>query len=302
MAPAKLFIDYWDKVIKNWMAGKICPIQQHVLNIKKLNLEQKDMPEPYWGNPLDCSLVIINYNPGGSANDSCHTTLGYKNRCDCTLFRQVEKRGYSDVALPFPLLDVCKGRSALLRDRWLETYAGHNWWLKRKKWILQIVDSCKESMLEKGIVEPKKDKKPFAIELCGWHSQGWPTDGAKLMVNDVYVQKEVKDYFIYPLIDAILHYSDYKIGICIGKGFENVFQPNGFKDITISVGKKLSGHYTITTGNDIQPIPSVKRYYKVFQKVSSGQKVNIINTWTRGSNVSPANKFKYFEADLISHL
>lgn len=62
------FINYWDKVISDWFKGIIDTEQSaygHLVN--------KDyMPEPYIGNPMKCSFVVVNYNAGAGDSRDPH--------------------------------------------------------------------------------------------------------------------------------------------------------------------------------------------------------------------------------------
>ncbi|MBR1801277.1 MAG: hypothetical protein IJ767_07305 [Bacteroidaceae bacterium] len=67
------FLNYWDDVIRRWFDEHIGEGEQTFLDKKLLNLNCMHMPEPYWGNPHNCSIVIANYNPGGGADRNRHT-------------------------------------------------------------------------------------------------------------------------------------------------------------------------------------------------------------------------------------
>ena len=103
------FIDYWDNVIKAWFKcanfesldpdkinGLTCQKEKEAIDEQKNVIEainnknsNKDyklitmhMPEPYWGNPNNCSIVLLDYNPAGSWRVSRHTTINCKD-CSC---------------------------------------------------------------------------------------------------------------------------------------------------------------------------------------------------------------------------
>ena len=90
----KDFIEYWDEVVRQWLindadcsftgvAEDQCQIIQAINGTigKNANytLNTKHMPEPYWGDPLKCSIVLLDYNPAGGPESNRHTTIDYKN-------------------------------------------------------------------------------------------------------------------------------------------------------------------------------------------------------------------------------
>lgn len=60
------FINAWDNIIDDWMnipcvsdpSNPFNPLQVHP------SLSVEHLPEPYFGDPADCSIVMINLNPG----------------------------------------------------------------------------------------------------------------------------------------------------------------------------------------------------------------------------------------------
>ena len=89
------FIDYWDEVVRQWLDHnskdelftEYAEEQHTVINAINENCKNSDiyklntmhMPEPYWGNPLNCSIVLLDYNPAGGPDPNCHTTINYKD-------------------------------------------------------------------------------------------------------------------------------------------------------------------------------------------------------------------------------
>lgn len=99
------YIDYWDDLIKNWAnTGEIPNREQVWANHFKDEFVNDLMPEPYWGNPEECSLVYIGYNPYGKKDDypnQCHRNSKDNNRTVCGLLSPK----YSEYAKKFPQLD-----------------------------------------------------------------------------------------------------------------------------------------------------------------------------------------------------
>lgn len=264
------FCYYWDTVISNWFGGVFCPDQQQYG--KLLNLDY--LPEPYWGNPDNCSFVIVNYNPGGGNNIDPHTYIKYAS-CSCnvpTLIKEVLTNSYSYVALPFPLL---MDKNALHSKGWdwFDTYGGYRWWQQKKNWFNHLATAANVPTIDQGLM-------PFAIELCPWHSPSWPGTGALLKSP---LDKVIDKYVIAPILYAI-NKSSSKLAFFIGSGHIAVLNHWGFKPISCI----------------IQPDPKLKRFYQAFEYQASGLKA--IVTWANGSNKYPSTHFYPYEVTMISNL
>lgn len=202
------YISYWDRVVSNWFCGRIDKKQRLFLDEDYLKLNILHMPEPYWGDPEKSSIVIANYNPGGGADRNRHT---YHNCANCpdSFINQVRNHGYSYVVKPFPIIDKPNETFDKEHPCWWKEYGGRKWWLNKMEWIKKVLGDIKQ------------DKKPFAIEFCGWHSEAWPADAcAKAYKGN---ESFVNNYFVEPLAGAIQH-SDLKVGICVGKQFYDLFK------------------------------------------------------------------------------
>lgn len=215
----KYYTDYWDDVVKCWLGGTIAPQQQLFLNEKWLKLSPLDIPEPYWGDPENCSMVIANYNPGGGGYRSRHT---YRECACCpeSFINQVKQKGYYQVAKDFPIIDEPGLPYDPLKSVvcWWKEYGGRKWWLKVMKWIQENIPEAFQEDSQKFL------KKPFAIEFCGWHSVGWPASSCvKLYKKSKDLKSAIKKTFIMPLVDAV-HNSDMQLGICVGSQFYYLFE------------------------------------------------------------------------------
>ena len=125
------FIDYWDKVVRQWLdwddktadgtdEAKAAAEQRQIIEAINKTYEKDPqyqintihMPEPYWGNPEKCSIVLLNYNPAGGPRVNRHTTISCKDCKGCkspssedkeiipsmTFIKYVQKKGYSHFA------------------------------------------------------------------------------------------------------------------------------------------------------------------------------------------------------------
>ena len=282
----KQFIDYWDGVVRQWLCKNndwkkmtdgeteearatreqrqiIESINKTYKNDPKYKINTIHMPEPYWGNPTDCSIVLMNYNPAGGPRVNRHTTISCK---DCqefqgcepltdedkkiigatTFIKYVKENGYSHFAADES--PVFKTEEILGADKkwfWDEDngYEGYSWWQQKCGWLDHLVE----------IICGKKDDErwPFAMELCGWHSKEWKTD--LKWIEDC--RTIIKERTIFPLLKAMeksLHGNPTKIAVCIGAGFsekslEKFFQDEkqdvAFQDVTQQIYDNINSKY-----------------------------------------------------------
>ena len=213
------FTKYWDDVIDNWFSTQIEPNQQLFLNEKSLNLNPKHMPEPYWGDPENCSIVIANYNPGGGADRNRHTYKDCEN-CPSSFINEVKKKKrYYEVVKDFPIIDDSKGDYNPLANGicWWKEFGGRKWWLQKMKRLQEYTNLQPENRVD------IYKKKPFAIEFCAWHSVQWPTKSCeKIYKNNTNLASVIDRYFVKALVDAV-HNSDTRLGICVGSQFYSLF-------------------------------------------------------------------------------
>lgn len=260
------------------------------------------LPEPYWGNPRKdkCSIVVVDYNPAGGTDMNPHSYKGTINGNEFppnTIIDYVKRNGYSDLALEFPIW-----KKDLPEDKkWLCSYGGREWWLKKKEWIQHLVgDNIKV-----------EEVPPFAIELCGWHSPKWPDNTDAFQGEGL--KETIKNRFALPLLEAIDN-SKSHLAICIGAQFKpsilKDFLP-GLENITQSLltgleGERISypdnpGKKENCQGDESISVIVVKdkkettRYYRVYNV----QGHIILNTFAPGSNHHPAKEYWGFEKKLL---
>ncbi len=281
------FIDYWDAVIENWFYNVIDIDQKPFFNLNfngKYKFQDNYMPEPYWGDPFSSSIVVINYNPAGGDDSNPFTCRDCANCPKTRMVSYVKQHKYSELALQFPIIEEDPNNCL----DFLRKYPGRRWWLTKKEWIDRFVsigsaqsDNCSKN---------NENKKPFAIELCGWHSAKWSSNFNQILQNNKDLNKSVIIHFLLPMLAAIKK-SDLHLGICVGKRFGDFFSHFG-KDVTYGIPLKTKCKYVKTDG--LKP-NSKERYYRVYQICNEF----IINTWSIGSNKHPSDEYKQFEKDLI---
>ena len=190
------YINEWDSIIDNWMKDP------NVLTpLREGNLSEKHLPEPYYGDIDNCSIVIINLNPG-EGMDYQHWNNRMKQGTD---INEAMHKKYSGFAKSFPLLN---GNTP-----------SAEWWKQRRiRWISRILE----------IMGIKTDKNPFAIELCPLHSKDFKINA----LNYVDHLKKVNPKLdVIEVIKIAIKSSDAKIGLATGKPIYELLSTKGFKDI-----------------------------------------------------------------------
>ena len=280
------FIEYWNSVLQQWFKKTIEKKQQEYKIIYKKSTPlvagvpepmYNYMPEPYMGEPRNCSFVIVNYNCGGGDDRDphiyrhcvhCKNSIPLSSTYVCT-------NGYSKYALPFPFL---QDASWLKKHglNYLNTYSGYKWWQSRKPWIDHIHDIIYNSK------QDKESKLPFAIDLCPWHEKSW--SNVKDLTKNPDIKKVVEDYVMNVIIEAIRN-SDGKFAFFIGKRHVDLLKSFGFTPTTQKPRTEISAHKT--------------RYYQVFTKQPD---VKAIVTWIQGSNSVPSADFYAADKKYIQNI
>ncbi len=336
---SKDFIDYWDDVINIWLGKKDKTLNKYSTVTKsyddeegKLNVEiEKEqaewfnvtdklrpshIPEPYWGDPCNCSIVIVNYNPGGGTGENRHTYRGKGDSYpDNTMVKYVNENKYSQLAKDCPIL---KKKTDCNEHSWFCGYEGWKWWDKKKKWIQHLEESIPQ---EKDDSQDAKDSLPFCIDLCAWHSHQW-----RYKKKDIFDNSKLKDSiterFVAPLLYAI-EKSDCHLAVCIGamyssEFFQKIISKYTFRDLTKDIYYKQlkSSAYNVQPPKDnalknidksIEVTIKAKgkettRYYRVYNIYNEKEGKNhiILNTFSPGGNHHPAQTFWGFEKDLLT--
>ena len=320
------YIDYWDNVIKAWFQSADAngisdsaiknlsdpdqknAIEEQKVIIESINTKRKvrgsstwlnvnHMPEPYWGNPKDCSIVILDFNPGGGSDINKWTSIECFKNCNCKACKEsltdyVYNNSYSDLALSFPLIENAPKDLNDNDISWIRNYGGCKWWQEKKDWLVELVEY-------QGI---KTDKKPFAMELCGWHSENW---GGLKLKNNNKLKSIVEDRVVEPLLNAI-QMSQVNFAISLGKPFDDSLFGGYLKNVSDnvynSISKKIPKQY-VRDWNIINALrftsPS-NRTYRIYQVVNTNN--YIINTYHTGGHETPGKKWKDFNKLIVGAL
>lgn len=276
------FLKYWDEVFAYWVEHGEVPASESYWDFGKIGLYPELMPEPYIGNPADCSVVILNYNPGASDYD-LRTPEGIKKYRKDTVhhsrlddpeamchhyarnYRERVFAGYYLGRDVDPLYD-----SSCLSD------AGKKWWSKRLDWFRELV--------------PESEKLPFALELCGWHSHSWEN----IKYDDKLLGR--LNERLAPVIDGAIKASDLGIGLCVGAQWSaKVLPAFGYRDVTAEVMGLPDYH------RGWKPLGGQRNY--CIMRNDNGS--YIINTWlSQGFNMMrvPSGDFRPVEKEIICHI
>lgn len=268
------YITYWDNVIREWADSGYVPASEECWFTPDSTLRRELMPEPYWGDPENCSAVLLNYNPGGpdgepSPTDNCHRIHVLSG--DMTKMSGAMYSCYSRIALEFPWLDES------CRDDFTSNAAHSStkkWMRQRNRWISRIAGS---------------GRKPFFLDLCGWHSKNWRLRELTPEI-DAYVAQH-----LLPVLGEAVKKSDLGIGLCVGKQIgDEVLSKLGYMDVTAELGFDVKD-----MDKGWQPDSEVNRWYRVYR---SADGLYFINTWAIGSNRQPGARFNKHEQEIITKI
>ena len=99
-------------------------------------------------------------------------------------------------------------------------YEGYDWWQQKCGWLDHLVEViCGK--------EGNEEKLPFAMELCGWHSQKWNNDMS--WIDNGQCRTIINNRSILPLF-AALRISTCKMAVCIGAEFRRDWLKQFFND------------------------------------------------------------------------
>lgn len=276
------FLQYWDEVLSYWVEnGNVHPSEEY-WDMHKFGLYPELMPEPYIGDPYNCSLLIMNYNPGAPHYDLTSEEELQEYRMDPVHHSGLDDpkrmchhyaRNYRERVTAGGYLGRCVDP---MYDTSGLTQGGKCWWCKRLDWFKELI--------------PESNKLPFAIELCGWHSNKW--GGAVKFTPELLLRLKS---LLAPAIEEAIKNSDLGIGICVGAQWSiKVLPAFGYKDVT---GEVL-GMDNYKRG--WKPLDGTRSY--CILRNDNG--TYILNTWKSGfGNMDvPKPEFRPIEKDIIEKI
>ncbi|MBQ9147018.1 MAG: hypothetical protein IJX68_04800 [Rikenellaceae bacterium] len=264
----KGFYDHYDELVKKWLSDDRT---NHIENDPyfiaerntarnksvELSRERLEIPEPYFGDPNKCSAVIINLNPGTSGD------VGKRGGYYRKLADELTNTKYSDFAKDFPCLE--------------EKHPGYKFWSQKNRWIKRLCNLSEEDQL-----------KPFAVELCPYHSTKWNGN----FIDD-NVRKYINDWVLEPAKTAV-NKAKLPFALAIGKTCYN--------ELTNNFGFDVKGEWT--PDSNMQEWPrnkkgNVKRYFALLEKDG----LKIWCTWCKGgTNSAPAESFTEIEKSILQNI
>ena len=211
-----------DETVKNWMASRNDPekrarFRQKDFFLRTLGVTSEGglvtdvlMPEPYWGDPTDCSIVVANHNPAGETVPDEQTPHG---AATAQMVRHVSRVGYGAFARAFPIADPLPDEL-----RWFAPYAGRDWWQKNEAWARRFSD------VFPGADNP--DAHIFAFDICPWHSRQWTgIHNARILSSENradFVENVAKPF------EAAVALSRGRFGLCVGSVYADLLVESGF--------------------------------------------------------------------------
>lgn len=256
------FIEHNNKLVKEWMDNPSDSCSHHIYFQPDCtpaeSLSKYGMPEPYLGNPFDCSAVIVNINPGGVIDCNNWNARGKSSNF---INKYLTSGSYESYARAFPYLTLPKEE--------LTT----NWWESRKEWIEHF--------------SSKKDSLPFAIELCPWHSMKWKG----MVYKDKNLKAYINQYVIRPAGEAIKN-SGLPFGLAVGKPIVMALEELGFQ----KKNEWTWETNTLQHWPDKAKGKVIKRCYAFLSHEESN--VSFLCTWAQGGNKAPGMGFRKTEKEI----
>ena len=281
------FFEFWDKFVDDAMKHTLSA-PQFIVTTKGISIKNPYyyVPEPYYGDPKNCSAVILNINPG--AGGPSHVNL----------FPNGEAT-YSKHAREFPYLNSS-----------ISSFnpAGDKWWEKRKEWLDRLVKSYIHTHPEIANVDKAKDF-PFAIEFCPWHSdkivhinQVEKATGCSLFLTP----EQLLDYVLIPASEAAKGTPCNIIFAVLGQSFFHSHLSSYYEPFEIWEPDSTIGKWKSKLGS--LPSPScppynIKRSYALYKPKEKYKNIlrPILTTWG-GRNKSPKAVFENVEQEILGIL
>lgn len=265
------FTQDWDNKITEWYKSPNLFFDNHVspevykLKSKgKYKLQPEFLPEPYIGDPYKCSAVVINKNPGNPHMDLQHFEKGR------FIVTNKAHTSYSKFAFPFPYLSDTENENN-----------GSKWWNKRINWINLLLG--KEST-----------NKPFALELCPWHSQLF----GKANIKSINKFAHQVNNEVFNIAEAASVNANLKMILTVGSLFTDIFNELSFREV-------IAINHTNFKEHNINNWPISKKtkkptqvYFSIWQSKSG---INYFN-FRSGSNYNspPAKHWQEVQKQVIA--
>lgn len=262
------YIKNWNKKVENWQTDYLSYYHTDVFTsfLKKIKSDKYKMQpeyliEPYIGDINNCSAVFINKNPGSPIHLLQHWEKGEFIKKDSA------HKDYYNFSKHFPYLD--KNR-------------GGDWWFKRTDWVSRLAQI-------KGI---SISKKPFALEICPYHSNLFRT--SDLIMNEDFI-KYTQENIIKPAEYANKN-SELGVILSVGNTFEHVYEKLGFEKVNTINQDNFKDH-NLNWVMNVKDKPT-KNEFNLWRSQTGAYYLNFIH----GSNynIPPSEKWNFVEKYLFA--
>lgn len=262
----KKFYDYWNRKIQEWHSSPQNCFKNDIYNtiykgVGSNELQSGFLPEPYLGKMDNCSAVIINKNPGSPMCLQKHKTGRFITEDNAHL-------DYFEFAQSFPYLTKYK------KD-------GGNWWQERINWIQRL--------------GAQGELKPFALEVCPWHSKLFNKSGLNL--NDESYLKYLNEMVIEPA-EYANKFSQLKIILSVGGFFNDLYEKLEFIKV-FEINEKTFKDYDLNWHLNKSNNP-VKIKFTAWKSPSDTHFLNFASG--SGYNKVPAEKWNCIEQFILQAL
>ena len=278
------WLNDWDDSIKYWdlhstaLSGLLSPFAGLVRSSK---LTPDYLPEPYYGDPDNCSAVVLNINPGSSSPNEVTKLWNYRSFVNTLMyeFSNTFSSKYSDFQ---------KVYSPFAAPNWVP---GVQWWKDNRNdfinKVVQLYNTYKGGLPNKS----HQSHNPFALELCPLHSSN---------VNGInFFLKGLRTNYMTNVISPaanIINNSDIPFGLGFASSICNLLQKpecGGFQvirtwknglDYSPSSSTKLIPKWPIDKNGGLK-----KRTYQLLCsnafKESVGERVYFLFTWDQSGSI-----------------
>lgn len=273
------FVNYpiatdWDECISEWLfcAKRLTgPLSVFSQMVQSGGLSDNYIPEPYYGDADNCSAVVVNINPGLT---------------DADVIKHWNFRTSPDYRLIYDLSYMCSGKYS----DWQAIYApftagpwvpGVQWWADNRNDFIDKVVRLFNCYKGQPYIS---SKKPFAIELCPFHSGN--TGNFKL---DSKVLVPYYADFVFGPVEQVIKKSQIPFGIGFASLINTVLKKLGYKKVLLY----WKDGYDITNGQPGHAIQSWpinsddqlwKRTYKLIQSIDE-TKMTYLLTWDNSGSI-----------------
>ncbi|TJY31852.1 hypothetical protein [Pontimicrobium aquaticum] len=267
---SKTISDYkskWNTFFENWLNSPQGVFENDIwgkghTGKGKTELDPFSLPQPYLGNPNDCSVITLNLNPGPTSDLRI-----YK---DGMLVKQFsDSENYFEYAKSFPQMN-------------LENHPSR-FWIKQFKWIDNIIDSDIKHTL------------PFAIEICPWHSKKWKALKKISPELNTYIRENVFD-----IISEAINYSAMKTVLSVGKTYYDLFslESLGFEKLIEITPDNYSEIVNLGWPKNKKEQLS-KRFFSIWKHKETG--IKYFNTYSFGSNTPPSDNWNEIQNYILKN-